>query len=101
MSGSCVTAGGNVSRPTAPGLTRRDATDGPCCSPSIFARAFDAGGVRYIPPVAGTSRGAVRSELRLTAMDIDEKLVEQAIELARQARAAGDHPFGALLVLDG
>ena len=27
--------------------------------------------------------------------------VRQAIELARQARLAGNHPFGALLVLDG
>lgn len=31
----------------------------------------------------------------------DERFVRQAIELARQARLAGDHPFGALLVLDG
>jgi tRNA(Arg) A34 adenosine deaminase TadA len=34
-------------------------------------------------------------------MHIDEQFVEQAIELAREARLAGDHPFGALLVLDG
>jgi tRNA(Arg) A34 adenosine deaminase TadA len=33
--------------------------------------------------------------------DHHERLVRQAIELARQARAAGNHPFGALLVLDG
>ena len=32
---------------------------------------------------------------------IDERFVREAIELARQARLAGDHPFGALLVLDG
>jgi tRNA(Arg) A34 adenosine deaminase TadA len=31
----------------------------------------------------------------------DEALVRQAIALAREARAAGNHPFGALLVLDG
>jgi tRNA(Arg) A34 adenosine deaminase TadA len=31
----------------------------------------------------------------------DESLVRRTIELAREARAAGDHPFGALLVLDG
>lgn len=30
----------------------------------------------------------------------DEKLLKQAIEPARQARADGNHPFGALLVLD-
>ena len=30
-----------------------------------------------------------------------EQFVRQAIELARQARAAGNHPFGALLVVDG
>src|SRR5690242_12593081 len=31
----------------------------------------------------------------------DDFFAKQAIELARQARAAGNHPFGALLVLDG
>jgi tRNA(Arg) A34 adenosine deaminase TadA len=31
----------------------------------------------------------------------DEALARQAIALAREARAAGNHPFGALLVLDG
>lgn len=30
-----------------------------------------------------------------------EQFARQAIELARQAKAAGNHPFGALLVLDG
>ncbi|MBI2188944.1 MAG: nucleoside deaminase [Acidobacteria bacterium] len=30
-----------------------------------------------------------------------EPLIRQAIELARQARAAGNHPFGALLAIDG
>jgi tRNA(Arg) A34 adenosine deaminase TadA len=34
-------------------------------------------------------------------MTTDEQFLKQAIELARQARAAGNHPFGALLVLDG
>jgi tRNA(Arg) A34 adenosine deaminase TadA len=33
--------------------------------------------------------------------DHHERFAKQAIELARQARAAGNHPFGALLVLDG
>src|SRR5579862_4904647 len=32
---------------------------------------------------------------------IDERHLEEAIELSRRARAAGDHPFGAVLVLDG
>jgi tRNA(Arg) A34 adenosine deaminase TadA len=32
---------------------------------------------------------------------IDEGFVRQAIELARRARLAGNHPFGSLLVLDG
>lgn len=32
---------------------------------------------------------------------INEGFVRQAIDLAREARAAGNHPFGALLVLDG
>ena len=31
----------------------------------------------------------------------DEGLVRQVIALAREAREAGDHPFGALLALDG
>lgn len=31
----------------------------------------------------------------------DERFLTQAIELSRQARAAGNHPFGALLVFDG
>ena len=31
----------------------------------------------------------------------DEQFLKQAIELARQARTDGNHPFGALLVLDG
>lgn len=34
-------------------------------------------------------------------MNVDEQLVRQTIDLARQARAAGNHPFGALLVVDG
>ena len=32
---------------------------------------------------------------------VHEQFARHAIELARQARAAGNHPFGALLVLDG
>ena len=32
---------------------------------------------------------------------VHEQFARRAIELARQARAAGNHPFGALLVLDG
>ena len=33
--------------------------------------------------------------------EADEGVVRQAIDLAREARAAGNHPFGALLVVDG
>ena len=33
--------------------------------------------------------------------DVHEQFAGQAIQLARQARAAGNHPFGALLVVDG
>ena len=33
--------------------------------------------------------------------DLHERFAREAIELARRARAAGDHPFGALLVVDG
>ena len=34
-------------------------------------------------------------------MDVHEPFARQAIELARQARLAGNHPFGALLAVDG
>ncbi len=34
-------------------------------------------------------------------MDVHEEFLRQTIELARQARAAGNHPFGALLTVDG
>jgi tRNA(Arg) A34 adenosine deaminase TadA len=37
----------------------------------------------------------------MTIMNIHENFLRQAIALARQAREAGNHPFGALLVLDG
>jgi tRNA(Arg) A34 adenosine deaminase TadA len=37
----------------------------------------------------------------MESIEIEESFARQAIELARQARVAGDHPFGALLVLDG
>ena len=33
-------------------------------------------------------------------MKTHDRFVRQTIELARQARAAGKHPFGSLLVLD-
>ena len=33
--------------------------------------------------------------------DFHARFARQAIDLARQARAAGNHPFGAVLVLDG
>jgi tRNA(Arg) A34 adenosine deaminase TadA len=34
-------------------------------------------------------------------MDDTERFTRQAIDLARQARAAGNHPFGAVLSVDG
>ena len=37
----------------------------------------------------------------MDSIDDQEDFVRQAIELARQARLAGNHPFGALLVVDG
>ena len=33
-------------------------------------------------------------------MDLQEQFTRQTIELARQARAAGNHPFGSLLAID-
>ena len=47
------------------------------------------------------NRAADRFHNAMKSSDIDEHFVKQAIELARQARLAGNHPFGALLVLDG
>ncbi|HWN85317.1 MAG TPA: hypothetical protein VNN99_09205, partial [Vicinamibacterales bacterium] len=35
------------------------------------------------------------------AIDPNETFVKQSIGLARSARTAGNHPFGALLALDG
>jgi tRNA(Arg) A34 adenosine deaminase TadA len=32
---------------------------------------------------------------------MDDQFLRQTVELARQARIAGNHPFGSLLVLDG
>ena len=37
----------------------------------------------------------------MASRDIHEQFIRQAISLASQARAGGNHPFGALLVLDG
>lgn len=37
----------------------------------------------------------------MASTDLDELFLRQAIELARRARDAGNHPFGALLVVDG
>ena len=37
----------------------------------------------------------------MASESIDERFVRQAIELARRLRQAGNHPFGALLALDG
>ena len=34
-------------------------------------------------------------------MHVQEDFARQAVELARKARSAGNHPFGALLVVDG
>src|SRR5262249_13093764 len=34
-------------------------------------------------------------------MDSHEQFTRQAIDLARQARQAGNHPFGSLLAIDG
>ena len=44
---------------------------------------------------------SVTFELSMALLNAHEQFVRQAIALASQARRAGDHPFGALLVLDG
>jgi tRNA(Arg) A34 adenosine deaminase TadA len=40
-------------------------------------------------------------QTNMAVNEIDEHLVRQTIELARRARQAGNHPFGALLALNG
>ena len=36
----------------------------------------------------------------MSSRDIQERFLKQAIELAREARAEGNHPFGSLLTID-
>jgi tRNA(Arg) A34 adenosine deaminase TadA len=48
-----------------------------------------------------SERSTLATRAEDPAMDIHEDFARQAIELARQARLAGNHPFGALLVVDG
>jgi tRNA(Arg) A34 adenosine deaminase TadA len=50
------------------------------------------------------NRGAlfpVTLELIMATLNTHEQFLRQAIALASQARSEGNHPFGALLVLDG
>jgi len=39
--------------------------------------------------------------MTIDTAEISVHFIRQAIELAREARSAGNHPFGALLVVDG
>jgi tRNA(Arg) A34 adenosine deaminase TadA len=39
--------------------------------------------------------------INVISMDVQEHFARHAIELARQARVAGNHPFGALLAING
>jgi len=54
-------------------------------------------------PLPGSSGGAAASTTRaaLEMQSTHEQFLRQAIALAREARSEGNHPFGALLVLDG
>ena len=36
----------------------------------------------------------------MSSRDVQERFLKQAIELAREARAEGNHPFGSLLTID-
>ena len=53
--------------------------------------------------IATSSPSASSPSVRVTLDSgrMDERLLAAAIDLARQARAAGNHPFGALLAIDG
>lgn len=54
-------------------------------------------------PTSASSIGTGKSTTRaaLATLNTHEQFLRQAIALANQARSEGNHPFGALLVLDG
>jgi tRNA(Arg) A34 adenosine deaminase TadA len=55
---------------------------------------------RAAPRLKRGRKTAHRNITYVDPMNSQEYFVRQAIELARQARLAGNHPFGALLVVD-
>lgn len=67
---------------------------------SIVVLSFTAlSGCAGIKPAS--SVGAETSTTALETLNTHEQFLRQAIALAKQARSEGNHPFGALLVLDG
>jgi tRNA(Arg) A34 adenosine deaminase TadA len=61
-----------------------------------------ADGRLFVPATTPLAQpGFSRMRYRVSDGTWDYQFLKQAIELARQARTDGNHPFGALLVLDG
>jgi len=52
-------------------------------------------------PASSVVAGASTTRAASETPDTHEQFLRQAIALAREARSEGNHPFGALLVLDG
>ena len=68
----------------------------------VFTKCRDCGCERG--ELSHNLSGCSHSGTELSLMELDDIAVgfaKHAIELARQARIAGNQPFGALLVLDG
>jgi tRNA(adenine34) deaminase len=63
---------------------------------SLWEYGYCGNGVNCSKLLAMANR-AVRSDRMATINDMDLRLLRFAIEVARRARAAGNHPFGAVL----
>jgi len=69
---------------------------------SIVALSFTAlSGCAVPKPASSVRAGASTTPAALETLNTHEQFLRQAIALASQARSERNHPFGALLVLDG
>ena len=69
---------------------------------SIVALSFTAlSGCAVPKPASSVRAGASTTPAAFETLNTHEQFLRQAIALASQARSEGNHPFGALLVLDG
>ena len=73
-----------------------------CPSREPFGGMLLCGAGRETPVSLRLGRPLTAAAMRrVRHMHIQEQFARQTIELARQARIAGNHPFGAVLVVDG